>query len=136
MINSNKYSAMSLETTKPGKNFCTWKSNNKQRRSGTQQLELNFDGSNGSHNIYFIKSTYAVRSLAKSSVSNKLDKPVKSIWLDVSGRSDSLKVSVRSIKSYYKDISSNIWLEVIGQVKPIQLRNSIREIENKINRSI
>jgi hypothetical protein len=132
MINNRQ--GDSLETTNSGINHCSWYAKKKAYRSGTQQLEFNFNGSNGSHNIYYIKSNCLGRLLQKSDVSKTSGKPGKSISLNTFGQTDILKVYVQSIKSYYKDLYSNVWIELVGK-NPILLRNSINEIENKIIRS-
>ena len=134
MINNRKRPGDSIETTNAGINHCSWYSKNKGCSSGTQQLELNFNGSNASHNIYYIKSGCLGRLLQKSDVSKSSGKPGKSILLNTFGQTDILVVYVKSIKSYYKDLYSNVWIELIGKA-PILLRNSINEIENKIIRS-
>tara|TARA_R110001606_G_scaffold211139_1_gene358624 strand:- start:2152 stop:2556 length:405 start_codon:yes stop_codon:yes gene_type:complete len=122
----------SLMTTNPSNNKCTWEAKHKQRSSGTEQPELFFNDNTTTHNIYFIESTCLSSSLRKLEKFNKPKKPGKSIWLNVFGQADSLKVSVGSIKSYTKDFSSNIWVSIVGRNKPIQVRNSILEIESLI----
>ena len=113
-------------------NMCRTAVKYKQRSSGTEQPELFFNDNTTTHNIYYFKSTCLSSSLQKLEKFNKPKKPGKSIWLNVFGQADSLKVSVGSIKSYTKDFSSNIWVSIVGRNKPIQVRNSISEIESLI----
>lgn len=124
-----------LESTKQGKNYCSWYDKNKGRINGTKQLSLFPNDAIGSHNIYFIKNTCPGKLLQKSANVDKSKKPGKSVWLNVFGQADILKVYVDQINSYYKDDYSNVWIELSNQLEPILLRNSISEIENKIIRS-
>ena len=129
---STNIQGRSLMTTNAINNRCTWKAKSKQRSSGTEQRELFFNASSSSHNIYYSQFSGQSRLLQKSTESNKPGKPDKSIWLNVFGQADSLKVSVSSIKSYTKDVCSNIWVSLADREDPIQVRNSISEIQDLI----
>jgi hypothetical protein len=132
MINNRQ--GDSLETTNSGINHCSLHLKKKAYRSGTEGLELDFDSFNTSHNICYIKSNCLSRLLQKPNVSKTSGKLGKSISLNTFDQADILKVYVQSFKSYYKDLYSNVWIELVGK-NPILLRNSINEIENKIIRS-
>jgi len=101
--------------------------NQKGCSGGIKQLELNFDASIGSHNIYGVKSTQFLKPL------RKLDKPGRTIRLNKLGSPNTLNIPVNLIKSYYKDdIYRDVYIELSNTKDPIPVRESVDEIAKLI----
>ena len=95
--------------------------NQKGCSGGIKQLELNFDASIGSHNIYGVKSTQFLKPLRKLDKLNKLGSP------------NTLNIPVNLIKSYYKDdIYRDVYIELSNTKDPIPVRESVDEIAKLI----
>lgn len=108
-------------------NMCKTAVKYQQRSGGTKQLSFNFLANITSHNIYNAK-------LAKSSNSlHFFDKPARTVRFNKTGCSDILTIQVKKLKSYYKD-HIGTFIEVEGESNPIQVRESIFEINNIINK--
>ena len=101
----------------------------KQRSSGTKQLELNFLGDITSHNIYLFE-------LGKRSKRvHKLNQPGRTVRLNKLGCPDSLTISLKNPKSFYKD-EIGTFIVIAGMSQPIQVRDSIFEINKMINKEL
>ncbi len=108
-------------------NMCRTAVKYKERSSGTKQLELNFLGDMGSHNIYFSESA------KRSKRVHKLNQPKRTVRFNKLGCLDSLTISLKNLKSFYKD-ESGTYIEVAGVNQPIAVRDSIYEIKRMINK--
>jgi len=108
-------------------NMCRTAVKYKQRSGGTKQLSFNFMAYSTSHNIYCGK-------LSKSSNTLHLFKETaKTVRLNKAGCSDTLTINIQKLKSYYKD-ETGTYIEVLGLKSPIEVRESIFEINNILNK--
>ena len=98
-----------------------------QRFYATKQLEFNFMDSSGSHNIYFSKLAKLSKSLHKS------DQPERTVRFNILGCANILTIPVKKLKSFYKD-EIGTFIEIAGIGQPIQVRDSIFEINRMINK--
>ena len=99
----------------------------KRRSYATKQLEFNFMDSITSHNIYLTKLAKLSKSLHKS------DQPERTVRFNILGCADILTIPVKKLKSYYKD-EIGTFIEIAGIGQPIQVRDSIFEINRMINK--
>lgn len=108
-------------------NMCKTAVKYKQRSSGTKQLSFNFITHTTSHNIYGVR-------LGKSAVLlSNFDKPVRTVRFNKTGCSNILTIPLNNLKSYYKE-GMQTFIELLGQEDPIEVRESIDEINNIINK--
>ena len=98
-----------------------------QRSYATKQLEFNFMNSMTSHNIYLSELTKLSQSLHKS------DKPDRTVRFNILGYANILTISAKKLKSFYKD-EIGTFIEIAGMSQPIQVRDSIFEINTMINK--
>ena len=108
-------------------NMCRTAVEYKRRSYGTKQLELNFMDSMGSHNIYLSKLAKLSKSLHKS------DQPERTVRFNILGCANILTIPVKKLKSFYKD-EIGTFIEIAGIGQPIQVRDSIFEINKMINK--
>ena len=99
----------------------------KQRFYRTNQLKSKQIDNITSHNIYFTKLAKLSKSLQKS------DKPERTVRFNILGCADILTIPVKKLKSYYKD-EIGTFIEIAGMSQPIQVRDSIFEIDTMINK--
>lgn len=99
----------------------------KRRSYATKQLEFNFMDSMGSHNIYLCKSDKLFKSLHKS------DQPDRTVRFNILGCANILTIPVKKLKSFYKD-EIGTFIEIAGIGQPVQVRDSIFEINTMINK--
>jgi hypothetical protein len=110
-------------------NMCRTAVKYKQRSSGTKQLELNFLADITSHNIYLSELGKRSKRLHKS------NQPKRTVRFNKLGCLDSLTISLKNLKSFYKD-ESGTYIEVAGVNQPIAVRDSIYEINRMINKEL
>ena len=108
-------------------NMCRTAVEYKQRFNATKQLEFNFMDSMGSHNIYLCKSDKLSKSLHKS------DQPERTVRFNILGCANILTIPVKKLKSFYKD-EIGTFIEIAGIGQPVQVRDSIFEINRMINK--
>lgn len=99
----------------------------KRRSYATKQLEFNFMDSITSHNIYLTKLAKLSKSLHKS------DQPERAVRFNILGCANILTIPVKKLKSFYKD-EIGTFIEIAGIGQPIQVRDSIFEINRMINK--
>ena len=99
----------------------------KRRSYATKQLEFNFNNSITSHNIYLSKLAKLSKSLHKS------DQPERTVRFNILGCANILTIPVKKLKSFYKD-EIGTFIEIAGMSQPIQVRDSIFEINKMINK--
>lgn len=108
-------------------NMCRTAVEYKQRSYATKQLEFNFMDSMTSHNIYLTKLAKLSKSLHKS------DQPERTVRFNILGCANILTIPVKKLKSFYKD-EIGTFIEIAGIGQPIQVRDSIFEINRMINK--
>jgi len=108
-------------------NMCRTAVEYKQRFNATKQLEFNFMDSITSHNIYLSKLDKLSKSLHKS------DQPERTVRFNILGCSNILTIPVKKLKSFYKD-EIGTFIEIAGMSQPVQVRDSIFEINRMINK--
>lgn len=108
-------------------NMCRTAVKYKQRSGGTKQLSFNFMAYSTSHNIYCGKLAKKTNSL------DVFNKPGRTVRFNKTGCSDTLTISVNNLKSYYKE-GMQTFIELLGHEDPIEVRESIDEINNIINK--
>lgn len=99
----------------------------KRRSYATKQLEFNFMDSITSHNIYLSKLAKLAKSLHKS------DQLERTVRFNILGCANILTIPVKKLKSFYKD-EIGTFIEIAGMSQPIQVRDSIFEINKMINK--
>lgn len=99
----------------------------KRRSYATKQLEFNFNDSITSHNIYLSKLAKLSKSLHKS------DQPDRTVRFNILGCANILTIPVKKLKSFYKD-EIGTFIEIAGMSQPVQVRDSIFEINRMINK--
>ena len=108
-------------------NMCRTAVEYKQRSYATKQLEFNFMDSMTSHNIYIFKLAKLSKSLHKS------DQPERTVRFNILGCANILTIPVKKLKCFYKD-EIGTFIEIAGIGQPIQVRDSIFEINRMINK--
>lgn len=108
-------------------NMCRTAVEYKRRSYATKQLELNFLTDMTSHNIYLTKLVKLSKSLHKS------DQPERTVRFNILGCANILTIPVKKLKSFYKD-EIGTFIEIAGMSQPIQVRDSIFEINRMINK--
>lgn len=108
-------------------NMCRTAVEYKRRSYETKQLEFNFMDSITSHNIYLSKLAKLSKSLHKS------DQPERTVRFNILGCANILTIPVKKLKSFYKD-EIGTFIEIAGMSQPIQVRDSIFEINKMINK--
>ena len=108
-------------------NMCRTAVEYQQRSYGTKQLEFNFMDSMTSHNIYLTKLAKLSKSLHKS------DQPKRTVRFNILGCANILTIPVKKLKCFYKD-EIGTFIEIVGMSQPIQVRDSIFEINKMINK--
>ena len=108
-------------------NMCRTAVEYKKRFNRTKQLEFNFNGSIGSHNIYTSKLAKLSKSL------HKFKKPERTVRFNKLGSLNILTIPLKNLKSYYKD-DMGTFIEVLGMNHPIAVRDSIYDINKMINK--
>ncbi len=108
-------------------NMCRTAVEYKRRSYATKQLEFNFMDSITSHNIYLTKLAKLSKSLHRS------DQPERTVRFNILGCANILTIPVKKLKSFYKD-EIGTFIEIAGMSQPIQVRDSIFEINKMINK--
>jgi hypothetical protein len=108
-------------------NMCRTAVEYKQRSYATKQLEFNFMDSMTSHNIYLTKLAKLSKSLHKS------DQPDRTVRFNILGCANILTIPVKKLKSFYKN-EIGTFIEIAGMSQPVQVRDSIFEINKMINK--
>jgi hypothetical protein len=108
-------------------NMCRTAVEYKRRSYATKQLEFNFMDSMTSHNIYIFKLAKLSKSLHKS------DQPERTVRFNILGCANILTIPVKKLKCFYKD-EIGTFIEIAGIGQPIQVRDSIFEINRMINK--
>jgi hypothetical protein len=108
-------------------NMCRTAVEYKQRSYATKQLEFNFMNSMTSHNIYLTKLAKLSKSLHKS------DQPDRTVRFNILGCANILTIPVKKLKSFYKN-EIGTFIEIAGMSQPVQVRDSIFEINKMINK--
>ena len=108
-------------------NMCKTAVEYKQRSYKTKQLEFDFLADMTSHNIY----TFKLGKLSDSL--HKTKQPERTVRFNILGCANILTIPVKKLKSFYKD-EIGTFIEIAGMSQPIQVRDSIFEINKMINK--